>query len=252
MERQKLLIADANEEFRSALAEELHGEYCVKVCCDGRQALEHLRAGAADVLVLDLMLPEVDGLSLLRQCGKEGIVPQVVVFATYMNEYITQSLAGMRVQYIIMKPCDIAHASERICELKNLRVYKAPTHARDTWTAVTGLLRSLGIPSKLRGYTFLREAVRLYAEDPDQSITKELYPAVGAACSAAAQQVERSIRTAIEAGWDRGDADIWAAYFPLDKHGVSARPSNATFISNLAEVIGMEGPETRYSFSKAE
>lgn len=99
---------------------------------------------------------------------------------------------------------------------------------------VSTMLLALGIPPKLKGYSFLREAIRLYAEDPDQMITKELYCAVAANCDATPAQVERGIRTAIGIGWERGDPFCWRQYFPQCRGCADSRPSNGTFISRLA------------------
>lgn len=106
--------------------------------------------------------------------------------------------------------------------------------------AVCSMLLTLGIPPKLKGYGFLREAIRLYAHDPGQAITKELYCAVAARCNATASQVERGIRTAIEIGWERGDPLCWQQYF---SPGWCVRPSNGVFISRLA--VGLNSPEER-------
>lgn len=101
---------------------------------------------------------------------------------------------------------------------------------------ICNMLLDLGIPPKLKGYSFLREAIRLYAEDPCQTITKELYCAVATKCNATATQVERGIRTAVNIGWERGDSHNWRKYFSAS----SCRPSNGTFISRLAAGITSE------------
>jgi hypothetical protein len=106
-----------------------------------------------------------------------------------------------------------------------------------TKTPIPKLIISLGIPTKLKGYAQLREAILLIAKNRDQSITKELYPAVAAICGDTGKNIERSIRTAIEKGWLRRDDRIWQMYFPPGPDGIISRPSNAEFISRLADSI---------------
>ena len=105
---------------------------------------------------------------------------------------------------------------------------------------VSGLLRQLGVPAKLKGSGYLREAVELYAADPEQSITKELYCKVAQRCNVTTVQVERSVRTAIETAWQHRDKLLWRRYFTC---GDASRPSNGEFVACLAECL-----TTRYRF----
>lgn len=107
MDAMKLLIADGNEEFRRALAAELQGAYHVRCCGDGKEALSLLRSFVPDVLVLDLMLPELDGISLLQSAASAGLCPMVLVTSRFYNDYILGALGELSVGYMMRKPCDI-------------------------------------------------------------------------------------------------------------------------------------------------
>ena len=113
MDAMKLLIADGNEEFRRALAAELQGAYHVRCCGDGKEALSLLRSFVPDVLVLDLMLPELDGISLLQSAASAGLCPMVLVTSRFYNDYILGALGELSVGYMMRKPCDIPATAAR-------------------------------------------------------------------------------------------------------------------------------------------
>lgn len=238
MDTLKLLIADGNEEFRLALADALQGAYRVRCCCDGKQALELLRSYRPDVFVLDLMLPELDGISLLQMAVKEHICPMVLATTRFQSDYILESIDRLGVGYLMLKPCDIRATAARVGDLS--RKLNPPSVTQpDPRAFVSSLLLSLGIPTKLRGYAYLREAVLLMVKDPGQSITKELYPAVGGLCGSNAIHVERSIRSAIASAWSRRDDRVWQMYFQACPDGSIPRPTNAAFISRLADSLNL-------------
>lgn len=236
----KLLIADANEEFRLALAEALQGAYYVRCCQTGKEALELLRSYSPDVLVLDLMLPELDGISLLQAAVAAGIRPMVLATTPFLNPYVLESSEKLGVGYMMRKPCDIRATVARISDLSQ-RLLPPLITQPDPRTHVSNLLVSLGIPTKLHGYAYLREAILLMAKDPGQSITKELYPRVSALCRCEPKHVERSSRNAIESAWAHRDDRIWQLYFPPGPDGIIPRPSNGAFISRLADCLRLNG-----------
>lgn len=234
MDIRKLLIADGSEEFRSALADMLQGKYHVRLCGDGQEALSLLRGFRPDILVLDLMLPGLDGISLLQTAAEEQICPIVLATTRFITDYISDSVDRLGISYVMVKPCDIRATASRIGDL-SLRIHPPLISHPDPRTFVSNQLISLGVSTKLRGYAYLREAVILLGRKPDQSITKELYPDVGALCGANREQVERSIRSAIEKAWLHRDDRVWQKYFLPDADGVIPRPSNGVFISRLAD-----------------
>lgn len=233
MEMLKLLIADGTEEFSQALCNALRGAYYVRTCADGREALELLRAYSPDVLVLDLMLPGLDGISLLQQAAEEGLCPMVLATSRFINDYVLEAVERVGVGYLMMKPCDVHATAARISDLSR-RIRQPVLSKPDPRTQVSNLLLALGVPTKLRGYAYLREAILLMAASPGQSITKELYPAVGELCASTAMHVERSIRSAVSAAWEHRDPRLWNIYFPPDGSGCEMKPTNAAFISRLA------------------
>lgn len=238
MEQRKLLIADASEEFCAALAERLKGTYTVRICQEGQQTLRILCSWKPDILVVDLMLPGLDGISLLQQAAENGLRPKVLATTRFANDYVVESVNQMGVDYIMVKPCDIRATAMRIADLS--QHLKPPTVSQpDSRTAVSNILLMLNMPTKLKGFAGTREAVLEFVRDPAQQITKELYPKVAKLYDGNARQVERTIRSAINAAWERRDEQVWRMYFPPDRNGVLRRPSNGAFITGIANHIQM-------------
>lgn len=245
MDRQKLLIADGTEEFRLALSEILQETYHVYCCQDGKEALSLLRSFNPDVLVLDLMIPGLDGISLLQAASSEGICPMVLATTRFSNSYVLDSAYRLGVGYVMVKPCDIQATVARIGDLSQ-RLHPSASVPQDLKTIISNLLLSLGFPTKLRGYAYLREAIFLMAKHPGISITKELYPEVAAICGSEKSHVERSIRSAIATTFAHRDDQVWLKFFIPDSDGTLSRPTNAAFISRLAESLHMEPEKEKY------
>lgn len=233
MEKQKLLIADGTEECRSELCGALWGSYNVRTAQEGHEALSQLHSFQPDILVLDMLLPGLDGISLLQKAAEQGLHPVVLATTRMMSDYMSQALERMGVGYVMVKPCDAAAVAARVADLS--QSLKAPlVTSPDQRTVIANALLNLGVPTKLKGYIYLREAVGLFAANPGQTITKELYSEVGSRCNATVTQVERSIRTAIEIAWAHRDPQAWGRLFPLSEDG---RPTNGEFVSRLAQCL---------------
>lgn len=227
----KLLIADCNEDFRTALAAVLQEQYQVLCCRSGTEALTLLQQEHPDILVLDLMLPELDGLTLLERISANGIRPMVLAATPIFSDYVSNCAQRMGIEYLIRKPCAIEAIASRIRDLS--RRLKAPEPRTDPASYVRSLLLSLDISTKHNGFAYLREGIVLMAKDPSQSVTKMLYPEIARICGCNKDNVERSIRTALDRAWEKRDKLKWQKYFP----NAQQRPSNAVFISRLAEAL---------------
>lgn len=234
MDTLKLLIADDNEEFRQALADALRGSYRIRTCRTGKEAMALLHSDHPDVLVLNLILPEMDGISLLENAARSGIRPMVLATTRLDNDYVIESVTRLGVEYLMRRPCDIPSTVARIRDLSR-RLEVPQVTPPDPVTQVSNLLLSLNLPTRLSGYALAREAILIKARNPKFAITKELYPAVAEACGCDRDHVERCIRTAIDVAWKRRDDRIWQLYFPAGPDGNIPRPSNGTFISRLAD-----------------
>lgn len=240
MERMKLLIAEGTEDFRIALVESLRGAYRVRECGEGNEALELICSFKPDVVILDLMLPGLDGISILERAVASGVRPMVLATTRFISDYSLESAGRLGVGYVMRKPCDIRATMARLADLSQ-RIRQPVVSQPDPKVHVSNLLLALGIPTKLKGYNYLREAVLLMAKDPEQSITKELYPAVAAICGGDKRNVERSSRSAIEKAWLYRDEQVWRMYFPTEAGGQLRRPTNSEFITRLADTLQLSG-----------
>jgi two-component system response regulator (stage 0 sporulation protein A) len=242
MENIKVLIADATEEFPMALAERLRGEFHIRICNDGNQTLELLRSYQPDILVLDLMLSGLDGISVLQAAEEMGIHPEVLATTRFISSYVMEAMNRFGVGYLMVKPCDVSATLARIRDLSRKR--NSPIQiAPDIRSTVSNILIRLGMPTKLRGYGCAREAILCQMRDPDMSVTKELYPEVAELCDGTTAQVERAIRGAIFAAWNVRDDVVWCRFFVPGKDGVIHRPTNAEFISRIADYLKLEEQE---------
>lgn len=232
----KLLIVDAAEDFRMALAEAMKGMYIIKTCDDGQSALELARTFSPDLLILDLMISGVDGLSLVQMIAQIRGKPIVLATTRFQSVYVLDAATRVGIDYIVVKPCSLQAVVNRLADLVDSRIPNVVTMP-DPQITVANLLRSLGFTSGTKGYTYLREAVPIYAKDPQQAITKELYPEVAKRCGGNAKLVERDIRTAIDRAWKYSDKQIWKLYFQTLPDGSLKRPSNAVFIARIAETL---------------
>ena len=227
----KLLIADCSEDYRHALSVALNGHYQVLCCRSGTEALTVLQKEHPEILVLDLMLPELDGLTLLERSTANGICPMVLASTPIYSEYVLNCAQRLGIEYLVRKPYSIEAIVARIQDLSH--GLKSRESEIEPVAYVTKLLLDLNISTKHNGFAYLREAVLLMAKDPTQSVTKVLYPEVARLCGCHKENVERSIRTALDKAWEKRNNELWQRYFPHAQH----RPSNAVFISRLAEAL---------------
>ena len=239
MQMQTLLIADGSEAFTGRLVEALRGNYHVRVCHDGLAALEQLREKKPDVMILDLLLPKLDGISLLHTAAAEDMVPNVLGLTRFASSYVLESAERLGVNYLMMKPCEPEAILARLKDLSK-RSRPDPVVQPDIRATVSNVLLALRIPTKLRGYVCAREAILCLMRSPGMSVTKELYPAVAAMCDGTPAQVERAIRGAIHAGWSQGAGEAWEQFFTRRSDGTVRRPSNAEFLSRIADFLSVD------------
>lgn len=231
---QTLLIADSNDAFRQQLAEAFQSYYHILTCGNGREALDILCQEKCDCLVLDLMLPELDGISMLEIAVSRDIRPTVIAVSPLFTQYTFDVAEALGIGYMIRKPCPTHAVVSRMLDLKQ--------RANPIWASreqITRFLLWLGVPTVLNGYPPLVEALTLLADDPTQSITKVLYPEVSKRIGGSHKAVERNIRSAIEHAWDGRNAVRWQQLFPE----LTERPSNRLFFSRVLEALREGGWE---------
>lgn len=235
MKKQNLLIVDCETEFVEQMAKSLHDLYAITHCSNGKQALELVCNQHPGILVLDLMIPGIDGISLLTKINELNHRPAIMIITRMQSKYVLEKAAELNISYYILKPCDPAAAAERVIDLGRMPEAKKPRPVPSQH--LTELLLTLTIPTKLKGFPQLRDAILITVEKPGILLTKELYPLIGDRYHSSGAQVERAIRNAIEHGYKSMSYPIWSQFFPPDATGQIPHMSNGAFISRMAEVM---------------
>ncbi len=246
----KVLIADAGEDYRSLLSDTLSAESDMEVvgtAADGAEALALLGRERPDVLLLDPVLPRVDGLEVLRRMGETGAQPVTLIVSAFYNQQMITRSAELGAWYFIPKPCDVAALTERIrqCVRREDAMPAAITEIRpqepDLESTVTEVIHEIGVPAHIKGYQYLREAIILTIGDMEiiNAVTKVLYPAVAKKYGTTPSRVERAIRHAIEVAWDRGDLETLQKFFGYTVSNIKGKPTNSEFIAMIADHLSL-------------
>ena len=230
----RLLIADSNEDFCRWASQALKDRFQIQCCASGYTALELLRRDAPDLLILDMMLPELDGLSVLEQARAEGISLCVLVVTSYVTDYVLQSAQELGIRYILRKPCGREALVTRSLDLGC--GIRAPVKKPDPEHLAADYLLNLGFKPNHDGFRYLLIALPRMAACPELQITKVLYPEIAKQLGKVPRHIESSIRRAIESAWKEGNRELWQQLFP----GLTHRPSNAVFLAKIAALIRRE------------
>lgn len=229
----KLLIADSSEPFTDALEEVFRNEFDLQICQDGETALEKLLTFQPDVLILNLMLPFKDGLTVLQESAyKPGVI---LAICPYVNAYIEQVATSLGVQYIMIMPTVNAL---RVRLMDMIATAVSPKANLSDQTVVH--LHILNFSTHLDGYHQLCVGIPIFAQNPNMRLSKELYPAIAEHFGLPdARTVEHSIRKAITSAWSSRTDTVWAKYFLPKPDGTIPCPSNKEFIARLAEMLDL-------------
>jgi CheY-like chemotaxis protein len=239
MQTPKLLIAESNDELRHALAELLGEHYQVCICRTGDRALELLRSFSPDIIYIDLMLPQIDGITVLNTALQEGIRPAILASTGFESPYISDALGKLQVDYVVKKPCAATAIAGHIDEISGaLHTANAPQAAPQA--DISSVLLQLNFGSHRDGYRFLIYGTPLFAQNPQQTVTKELYPAIGKHFGKTGGQVERSMRSAIDSAWLQRNEKVWLRYFTPAPDGSIPRPTNSQMLHTMVRVLAQQ------------
>ncbi len=244
-----VVIADTNEAFLGALKEGLGntGSFCVVgTTDDGEEAVRLVKQKNCDVLVMDSVLKNLDGLAMLTRLKRDNCMPAVLVASTYFNSFLAQQFTELGVSYLMMKPCSVEAVIQNLKLLRETaptgRKISAIQKHNAIETLVTNVIHEIGVPAHIKGYQYLRHAIIVAVEDMDviNAITKVLYPEVAKAFNTTPSRVERAIRHAIEVAWDRGDLETLQKYFGYTVSNAKGKPTNSEFIALIADKLQLQ------------
>lgn len=230
----KLLIADASACADVLARKALSMGLAVQICADGSRVIDQLQQFHPDVLVLDLMMPQLDGLSILARMEEQNLHPACMVTTGFVSAYVEQQVTDLGADYMMRKPFDFEAAMDRVLDLLE-QTDNAPPLAPRAKTEFSERLLALGFSPKRRGFHYLDTALVLLRENPNLSVTKELYPMVARQFQTTHTSVERAIRTVIQDCWNHCDMKIWRQYFSATPSGYVPRPTNSGFLFALME-----------------
>ena len=246
--RRTVLLADASEEFRSMLRDAIDQSEAFTVAGsagNGAEALELVNTLRPDLLVMDVVLPGLDGMALLRQLREqEEPLPKIIILSAFCSSAVVAEARDLGASYFLPKPCEPNALLERMRAVTGGPA-KAEDHAANLKNMVTAVIHEVGVPAHIKGYQYLREAIMITVEDMDviNAVTKVLYPAVAKRFNTTPSRVERAIRHAIEVAWDRGDLETLQKYFGYTVSNAKGRPTSSEFIAMIADRLLLKGQD---------
>ena len=258
MEHLRVAIADDNQKILDVLDEIISTDKeldLVGKAKNGEEMCQIIKDRKPDVVLLDLIMPKMDGMTVMEKVGQDSSVgkrPYFIVITAVGQEKITEDAFNKGANYYVMKPFNNNMLLERIKSVRNLS--RNPERKNDDNTTefavktenlenrVTNMLHEIGIPAHIKGYHYLRDAIIMAVNDMDvlNAITKILYPTVAKKYQTTSSRVERAIRHAIEVAWSRGKLDTLDELFGYTVSTGKGKPTNSEFIALIADTIQLE------------
>ena len=258
MEHLSVAIADDNQRILDMLETVISMDKelnLVGKAKNGEEMCQIIKDKKPDVVLLDLIMPKMDGLTVMEQVGQDKNVnkrPYFIVVTAVGQERITEDAFNKGANYYIMKPFNNEMLLNRIKSVRKMfrnndkknEDIKSENAANgeNLENRVTNMLHEIGIPAHIKGYHYLRDAIIMAVEDMDvlNAITKILYPTVAKKYQTTSSRVERAIRHAIEVAWSRGKLDTLDELFGYTVSTGKGKPTNSEFIALIADTIQLE------------
>lgn len=240
----KIVIVDENLEFIN-MAKQALIDYEIESFNSSENALKYFEENTADLLICDLILSNVDGFELINNVNTLSPQTKILVCSNINNEKFITKCLDLGVSYYMLKPLKPNALCERV--LDTLTGCKVTTINRNPRMKaldekISYIFMTVGIPAHIKGYKFLREAIKMSIEDPNiiNSITKRLYPDIASKYETSPSKVERAIRHAIEVAWNRGKIENINTLFGVTVYSSNEKPTNGEFIALVADKMLME------------
>ena len=267
MQKIDVLLADDNREFTNLLSEFISEQSDMNVCgvaFNGDEVLRHLESARKlpDVLILDIIMPHLDGLGVLEKIREMDLnpMPKIIMLTAFGQENITQKAVQLGASYYILKPFDMDMLSNRIRQLVgvpsssmssstfNSSMFMSRSNVvpmgkgKNLDANITSIIHEIGVPAHIKGYQYLREAITMVYNNIEilGAITKTLYPAIAEKFKTTPSRVERAIRHAIEVAWTRGNIDSISHLFGYTVNISKSKPTNSEFIAMVADKLRIE------------
>ncbi len=258
MQSISVLVVDDNKRITNLLKEALEREEDIRVAgtaSDGEEALKMIALLQPDVVLLDLIMPKIDGLGVMEQLKtrENCYQPQIIVVSAVSQESVTENAFALGAAYYILKPFDTRVIVSRVRAVgvdgeKDSKVISTVFENKSRRLSdylesdVTDIIHEIGVPAHIKGYQYLRDAIIFSVNDAEMlgSITKVLYPAIAKKHNTTSSRVERAIRHAIEVAWSRGKMDTIEELFGYTVNSGKGKPTNSEFVALIADKIRLE------------
>ncbi len=244
-----VLLTDEKDEASQKLASVLRGNKMdVRLCAkNGAELLRIFEEAHPDVVIMDAFLQHIDAMGVISRINMKDPAkrPLIIVMSAIDNPNFEREITKCGVDYFFLKPVDAQLMAERIIQIsswKGVGVAQAQRVQEDLNVVITEILHQIGVPAHIKGYQYVREAIRLTVENPEMlnSVTKILYPTVAKSFKSTSSRVERAIRHAIEVAWDRGDVDVLNSYFGYTIQSQRGKPTNSEFVAMISDKIRLK------------
>ena len=260
-EKISVIIVDDNEKVIENIDSALSKDTAIHIigkAKNGQEAYELIRKSTPDVVILDLIMPKMDGLSLMNKVNEDGAMikmPFFIITSAISNENVIQDAFGYGAGYYLLKPFETNMIADRVKGVKSYNKRIPETKKiigagedrkhfmeRNIENDVTSIIHDVGVPAHIKGYQYLREAIIMSVNDNEMlnSITKILYPSIAKKFQTTSSRVERAIRHAIEVAWNRGRMDTIDELFGYTINAEKGKPTNSEFIALIADNIRLE------------
>lgn len=240
-----VLVDSDNEQLRSI--EKYFSNHAVidiiRTYDDGLSAINYIKENENkfDLVIMDLLLSNKDGLSIIKDMRDNNINKNIIVLTGYNSLEIVKQVSLYNINYFMLKPFDLKDLEYQVLNIRENQSCIVDKN-KELQTSITSLLHSLGVPSHIKGYEYIREGIGLMYNNPKMlgAITKEMYPEIAVKYNTTSSRVERAIRHAIEVSWSRGDYDLMEEVFGHSVDYDRAKPTNSEFIATLADKLRLE------------
>ena len=247
----QVVILESNEAFAEELASHFSAADGYTVCGitdDGAEGVKLIEQNAPVIVVLSLFLKNLDGFTVMETVRREGKKADFVVMGNFSDDKIINRAIALGARYYLMKPVAAEVVADRVAEIAGddsalpAREAVERKRAGSLDERISGIFISIGIPPHIKGYSYLREGIKLAVEDPHiiNNVTKGLYPIIGQKFETSASKVERAIRHAIEVAWNRGRIEAVNAIFGARVYIGTEKPTNSEFIALVADKLILE------------
>lgn len=258
MEKLNIAVADDNERILDLLATLIRSDKELELvgqADNGKDIYEIIREKEPDVVLLDIIMPKMDGLTIMEKVSRDQTIkkqPAFIVVSAVGQDRITEDAFNLGAMYYILKPFDndmvinriktVGGKSTRRGEVRANFECSVQSQERNLELDVTNVIHEIGVPAHIKGYQYLRDAIIFSVEDVEMlnSITKILYPTIAKKHQTTPSRVERAIRHAIEVAWSRGKMDTIDALFGYTVNNGKGKPTNSEFIALIADKIRLE------------